>query len=159
MLPIRTILVPTDFSERAEDAFAVACSLARDYGARLVVAYVKAPPTVAYGDLGPIVPDPVFTTADLQARLATLHFYDPDIAVEYRLGEGDPGAEIVRLSKDVSADLIVMGTHGRTGLRRLLLGSVAEAVLRRAPCPVLTIGKPFPEGEGQATVAREMART
>src|SRR5262249_48839479 len=63
--------------------------------------------------------------------------------IEYRLSEGDPAVEIIRLAAEVKANLIVMGTHGRTGLGRLMMGSVAEAVLRRAPCPVLTLKAPF----------------
>jgi nucleotide-binding universal stress UspA family protein len=59
------------------------------------------------------------------------------VDVEYRVTDGEPAAEIVRLAAAVNANLIVMGTHGRTGLGRLLMGSVAEAVLRRAPCEVI----------------------
>ena len=63
---------------------------------------------------------------------------DPQVACEHRLLTGDPAVAIARLAEEEHADLIVMGTHGRTGLTRLLMGSVAEAVVRRAPCPVLT---------------------
>src|SRR5262249_9165152 len=146
MLPIRTILHPNDFSEQAQHAFAVACSLARDHGARLVVLYVRAPAVAAYGEMGPIVPDPAWAPADVKAGLAALHLPDPGVEVEYRVGDGDPAAEIIRLGSEVKANLIVMGTHGRTGLGRLLLGSVAEVVPRRAPCPVLTLKAPFVAG-------------
>jgi nucleotide-binding universal stress UspA family protein len=61
------------------------------------------------------------------------------------LTDGEPYAEILRVAEDDGCDLIVMGTHGRTGLRRLLMGSVAEQVLRQASCPVLTVKTPFPE--------------
>jgi nucleotide-binding universal stress UspA family protein len=145
MLPIRTILHPNDFSPYSDFAFQMACSLARDYGARLIVAYVKAPPPVAYGELGPIVPEPVATTEELKKKLMEMKPADPKIAVEYRVLEGDPASELVELAKEAHADLIVMGTHGRTGLGRLLMGSVAEAVVRRAACPVLTLKTPFPE--------------
>jgi nucleotide-binding universal stress UspA family protein len=64
---------------------------------------------------------------------------DPSIPFEHKLMTGDPAAEIVRLAESEGADMIVMATHGRTGLRRLLMGSVAEAVVRRAACPVLTV--------------------
>ena len=63
---------------------------------------------------------------------------DPTVPYEHRLITGDPATAIARLAEEEQADLIVMGTHGRTGLTRLLMGSVAEAVVRRAPCPVLT---------------------
>jgi nucleotide-binding universal stress UspA family protein len=158
MLPIRTILHPTDFSEQAQHAFAMSCSLARDHGARLIVLYVRAPTVAAYGEIGPIVPEPVWTPADVKAGLSALHLPDPGVAVEYRVGEGDPAAEINRLASEVKANLIVMGTHGRTGLGRLLTGSVAEAVLRRAPCPVLTLKAPFFVGaEGFVAPAHEPA--
>ncbi len=148
MLPIRTILHPTDFSERSEHAFQAAYSMARDHGSRLVVAYVKAPLAAAYdGTLVPMMPDPVQTPDDVRTRLADRHGLDPWVEVEYRVGEGEPSAEIIRMAGEVGANLIVMGTHGRTGLGRLLLGSVAEAVLRRAPCAVLTLKAPFLVGE------------
>jgi nucleotide-binding universal stress UspA family protein len=151
MLPIRTILHPTDFSEQARHAFAAACAVARDHGSRVVVLYVRAPAAVGYGELGPVVPDPVWTPPDVKAALDALHLPEPGVEVKYRVAEGDTAAEIVRLARALRADLIVMGTHGRTGLGRLLLGSVAEAVLRRAPCPVLTLREPF--GAGAAGVA------
>jgi nucleotide-binding universal stress UspA family protein len=153
MLPIRTILHPTDFSERSEHAFQAAFSLARDHGSRLVVAYVRAPAVVAYGELGPIVPDPVQTPDDVQGRVTARHVLDPWVEIEYRVTDGEPAAEIVRLAGAVNANLIVMGTHGRTGLGRLLMGSVAEAVLRRAPCAVLTLKAPFYVGAAEPSAA------
>jgi nucleotide-binding universal stress UspA family protein len=67
----------------------------------------------------------------------------PGVEAERRLEEGDPVEAILRVAEEIGADLIVMGTHGRTGLSRLFMGSVAEQVLRRAPCPVLTLKSPF----------------
>jgi nucleotide-binding universal stress UspA family protein len=152
------ILHPTDFSEQAQYAFATACALARDHGSRVVVLYVRAPTTVAYGEMGPIVPDPVWTPADVKAALVALHLPDPGVDVEFRVDEGEPAAAIVRQARELSADLIVMGTHGRTGLGRVVLGSVAEAVLRRAPCPVLTLREPFHSGNaGVAPAAANLA--
>jgi nucleotide-binding universal stress UspA family protein len=159
MLPIRTILHPTDISEPSTAAFRAACSLARDHGSRLVVVYVRATALVRYGEPGPLVPDPVQTPEDVKDRLAALHALAPEVDVAYRVAEGNPATEIVRLAGELPANLIVMGTHGRTGLGRLLMGSVAEAVLRRAPCPVLTLKVPFPAAaEGPAAAAREPAR-
>jgi nucleotide-binding universal stress UspA family protein len=146
MLPIRTILHPTDFSQRSENAFQAAHSLARDHGSRLVVLYVRAPTVVAYGELGPIVPDPIQTPQDVKDKLSELHVIDPWVGIDYRVADGDPALEIVRVAQEVGANLIVMGTHGRTGLGRLLMGSVAEAVLRRAPCAVMTLKAPFVVG-------------
>ncbi|HEY8505975.1 MAG TPA: universal stress protein [Gemmataceae bacterium] len=142
MLKFRTILYPTDFSEPARAAFDLACSLARDHGARLVVLHVYPPPR-AHGDIIDFrAPDgPV---ESLRAQLHEVRPPEPGPEVEYRLEEGDPAAVILRVAAERGCDLIVMGTHGRTGLWRVLLGSVAERVLRDAPCPVLTVKSPFP---------------
>jgi len=159
MLPIRIILHPTDFSDQAQHAFAAACSLARDHGSRLIVLYVRAPAVVAYGELGPVVTDLVWTPADVKAGLAGFHLPDPGVEVEYRVAEGEPAAEIVGQARVLGANLIVMGTHGRTGLGRLLMGSVAEAVLRRAPCPVLSLKSPFVVGAKEPVAPAAERRT
>jgi nucleotide-binding universal stress UspA family protein len=143
MLPIRTILHPTDFSDRSDYAFRLACSLSRDYDARLVILHVASPPVTVVGDamwVGPIEPN--FT--ELKDKLLRLKGPDPK-RVERRLEEGDPAAEILRVARESKCDLIVMGTHGRRGLGRLLMGSVAEQVVRKAPCPVVTVKAPFVE--------------
>lgn len=144
MLPIRTILYPTDFSTHAEFAFGMACALARDYGARLIVTHIMMRPAPPYTEFGPIVPEPTVPIAELREKLEALKPTDSSVPVEYRLIEGDPSEEIVSFARENGVDLIVMGTHGRTGVGRLLMGSVAELVLRRAPCPVLTLKTPFP---------------
>jgi nucleotide-binding universal stress UspA family protein len=79
--------------------------------------------------------------------------------VERRLEEGLAVTEVLRVAQEVNADLIVMGTHGRTGLARLLMGSVAEQVLRKALCPVLTVKTPFPATTSPADAALEAAVT
>jgi len=79
-----------------------------------------------------------------QDQLARFHPH-ANVRMERRLEQGDATTEILRVAREESADLIVMGTHGRTGLGRLLMGSVAEQVMRRAPCPVLTVKSPVPE--------------
>lgn len=149
MLTIRTILHPTDFSERSEDAFQAACSLARDHGARLVVLYVQHPDVVGYAEYAAYLPDSIQTPAAVKESLSARHVIDPRLDIEYRVAEGDPAVKIVREAKKLDASLIVMGTHGRTGLGRLLMGSVAEDVLRRAPCPVLTLKAPFSVGAAE----------
>jgi nucleotide-binding universal stress UspA family protein len=143
MLPIHTILHPTDFSQQSEFAFRLAGSLARDYGARLLVLHVVAQPTIAYGE-GVVPPDPELILEDAERHLHRLAAPDPSIPMERRLEEGDPVTEILHVAHEIEADLVVMGTHGRTGLSRLLMGSVAEQVVRRAACPVLTVKTPFP---------------
>jgi nucleotide-binding universal stress UspA family protein len=141
MLPIKTILHATDFSERSDYAFRVACALARDYQARLVVLHALPTPVIGYPE-GVIVTQPEEFRAEARASLQRLLPTDPAIPIERLLTDGDPIAAIVQTAKDRNCDLIVMGTHGWTGVTRLLMGSVAEGVLRRAPCPVLTIKMP-----------------
>jgi nucleotide-binding universal stress UspA family protein len=143
MLPIKTILHPTDFSERSALAFRLACALARDYGARLVVAHVAEPPR-AIAVEGVVVPPPPSDLQRLREQLQRVRPEDPQVSVEHRLIEGDAASEVLHVAEDTKCDLIVMGTHGRRGLGRLLMGSVAEQVVRQASCPVLTVRAPQP---------------
>jgi nucleotide-binding universal stress UspA family protein len=143
MLSIHTILFPTDFSEHAQQAFSLACSLARDCGARLVVLHVAAPPVGHEKLEAERNPSEYYGT--LWNALRQLRAPEDNVPVEHRLEEGDPTAEILRVANETKAGLIVIGTHGRTGLSRLLMGSIAEHVMRHAPCPVLTVKTPLPE--------------
>jgi nucleotide-binding universal stress UspA family protein len=143
MLPIRTVLYPTDFSESSNFVFRLACTLAQDYGARLVVAHVAEPPAPIYSD-GVVIPLADVDEEPLRAELLQLVPREPKVRVEHRLAKGDAAKEILRLAKETQADVIVMGTHGRTGLARVLMGSVAEQVVRKAPCPVVTVKNPLP---------------
>ncbi len=150
---IQTILHPTDFSENSRPAFETACALARDYHAALVVLHVMMP------SVSPVyqapVPDPL-RPAESQESLAELPWpqpSDPQIRVEHRLAEGDPAEEILRLTEALRCDLVVMGTHGTTGLGRFLTGSVAEEVLRKAVCPVLVVRPPLRARPGALTDA------
>jgi nucleotide-binding universal stress UspA family protein len=142
MLPVRTILHPADFSECSRPAFELACALARDYGARLVVIHVAQLPLLM-PEGGVLVPSPVDEAEGARVRLEQVRPADSRVGVRHRLAEGDPAEEILKVAEEEQADLIVMGTHGRGGLSRLLMGSVAEGVLRQAPCPVLTVRAPF----------------
>ena len=137
MLPIQTIVHPTDFSANSQIAWEMACSLARDYKARLLLVHVE-PPLPSFAELGAVPPEPVDRRA-LERQLAQIRPTDSGLAVTRTLLDGDEASEINRFAEKVNADLIVMGTHGRTGLGRLLMGSVAEEVLRQAPSPVLTV--------------------
>jgi nucleotide-binding universal stress UspA family protein len=139
-LPIQTILYPTDFSEPSEAALSVARSFAHDQGARLIILHV-APVELAGG--GPLVPmDPRFYQDAIEEVRRRLNGSDLNYHVETRLRQGDAAEEILSLAAELGCDLIVMGSHGRSGLGRLLMGSVAEAVLRGARCPVLTVKVP-----------------
>jgi nucleotide-binding universal stress UspA family protein len=139
MLSIKTILHPTDFSEPSQCAFQLACALARDYGAKLVVLHVYPTPVLPTLS-GTVVPLPLDAPRDeLLDRLEHIQPRDPAIAVERVLLTGDPAFEIRRAAGVYHADVVVMGTHGRGGLSRLVMGSVAEQVSRGAECPVLTV--------------------
>jgi nucleotide-binding universal stress UspA family protein len=159
MLPIRTILHPTDFSTSSDYAFRLACSLARDYGSRLIVLHVATPPVVAFGE-GVLPVQPEGYRDELREWLHRLAAQGPTARVEHHLVEGDAAAEIIHLAGETKCDLIVMGTHGRTGLGRLLMGSVAEQVIRKAPCPVLTVKSArHPESPSEEAVAVTAAGT
>jgi nucleotide-binding universal stress UspA family protein len=143
MFPIRVILHATDFSERSRYALQLAAALARDHGARLLVLHVGDVPVPAYGE-GLLVMDPAAYALELREQMDRLSVPLPPDRVERRVGLGpDIPTEILRVAEETPCDLIVLGTHGRTGLRRALMGSVAEQVVRRAPCPVLTVKTPF----------------
>jgi nucleotide-binding universal stress UspA family protein len=143
VLPIRKILHATDYSEQARAAFDLACALARDFGAELVVCHVSPPPIIASGE-GVLVDFPTGEAEQMEGRLKHIQSDDPQVRVTHQLLRGDAAKEILRLAGDTKADLIVMGTHGRSGIGRLVLGSVAEAVMRKAPCPVVTVKAPRP---------------
>lgn len=138
MFAIHRILYPADFSELSRPAFELACSLARDYDARLVACHVVPPPV-------PAVVEGVALDVDsddrgrMQAQLDQLTPNDPSIAFTRRLESGDPVRELLRVAKEEAVDLIVTGTHGRSGFSRLLMGSVAEGLMRGATCPVMTV--------------------
>jgi nucleotide-binding universal stress UspA family protein len=147
MQPFRTILFAADFSENSLEAFRAACSLAVDNKTRLIVLHVVEPNWVPQ--------DPVyFGQASIQfqnvgreesyhvtlkRKLCEVYAPNHPIDIAFQTKEGNASAEIVRTAEEIGSDLIVMGTHGRTGLRWLLAGSVAIDVLRKARCPVLAL--------------------
>jgi nucleotide-binding universal stress UspA family protein len=140
MLKLQTILHPTDFSPRSEQAFEMACSLARDHGAGIILLHViELPITVQGGVMTPPAPEPVEDKREAQEKLRRISAAAANLKVEPRLEVGDSPSVILNVAKESKCDLIVMGTHGRTGIARFLMGSVAEMVLRKAPCPVLTL--------------------
>ncbi len=132
----KTILFPTDFSTASDAALRHAESLARASGSRLLIVHVEEPP-LAYGggELYYGLPEP--NSERIRAMLEGVRPSDPAVTFEHRLTMGDPAAEVVRIAGEEGAEMIVLGTHGRTGLTRLLMGSVAELIVRRASCPVL----------------------
>ena len=136
MINIKRILYPTDFSPYSNTAYFHAVALAEKHRASLTVMYVYVAGVSPLGGHG---------TADRnywQDLLEQIRPIDPSIPVNHVLVEGDPAGEIVRYTHDAGIDLVVMGTHGRTGLERLLMGSVAEKVMRESPCSVLVVKLP-----------------
>jgi len=132
----KTIVFPTDFSTASDAALVHAEALAKQSGSRLLIVHGEEPP-LAYGggELYYGLPEP--DSERILKMLEDVRPRDPAVPFIHRLTMGDPAGEIVRLATDEGADMIVLGTHGRTGMARLLMGSVAEAIVRRAPCPVL----------------------
>lgn len=151
MLAIRKILHPTDYSELSRPAFELACALARDFDAELVICHVSLPPIIAAGE-GAIVNVPIGETEELMAQLEQVKPAERQIRVGHKLLQGDPASEIIWLANDIKPDLIVMGTHGRSGFGRLLMGSVSEEVMRKAPCPVVTVKAPIPANQQPASM-------
>jgi len=139
----KKILCPVDFSEGAGQAQSVAVSMAKEAGAELVLTYVWQPPMYTMGEGILLAPDLITDLiADAEANLANRKatVEAQGIRVSTLLLTGAPWNEIVEaVARDPAIDLVVMGTHGRTGLRHALLGSVAEQVVRRAACPVLVV--------------------
>ena len=137
----RSILFCTDFSRLSDGALPLATMLAREKQADLIVLHVQEPPT-AYmaGEFyyGPLEPD----KEALNQLLNRVVSADPNVACKHEMALGDPPTEILRVAKDNHVEMIVMSSHGRTGLERILLGSVAEKVVRRAKCPVLIFKQP-----------------
>jgi nucleotide-binding universal stress UspA family protein len=143
---ITNILVPVDFSPHAEHAFNYATALAHGFGATLALVHVVDDSFVTGGWSSeiymPNVPELMENLiADADRRLATLKASAAalDLTAETAVISGRPAHAIVEHAKNGGFDLIVMGTHGRTGVPHIVMGSVAERVLRKAPCPVLTV--------------------
>jgi universal stress protein A len=143
MYPPRLILVPTDFSDHARAALHLASAIARSSGAQVLLIHVDPPPLVHGEVVDRRTPD---YRANLRQLIDQVRLPDAAVSVDRILLEGVPADEIVGLATDRSCDLIVMGTHGRGGLMHAVLGSIAEQVIRTAPCPVLTVR--FPQAGG-----------
>lgn len=145
MIEIRKILAPTDFSAHATQAVRYACSLAERFGAELHLLHVLSDIIPAGPDpmLTPVLPPEFYTESEAQSRATLARTIEPAWGkpsfVSTAVRWGDPVEEIVDEARKIRADLVVIATHGRTGLRHALLGSVAERIVREAPCPVLTI--------------------
>jgi nucleotide-binding universal stress UspA family protein len=137
----KKILFPTDFSHTGDAALAFATMLAKESQGQIIVVHAQESP-LAYGggEMYYGIPEP--STEELMTMLHEIKPADPTVPVEYRLVMGVPEEAIVRLAEEEEVDMIVLGSHGRTGITRLLLGSVAEAIVRKAHCPVLVYKQP-----------------
>lgn len=131
----KKILVPVDFCHTSDLALNYATSLAKEKGAGLLIVHVQEIPRAYGGDMYYGIPEP--SIEELESMLNDIEPPDRTIPVEHRLVSGDPAFELVRVAEEEKVELIVVGSHGRTGLARALLGSVAEAIVRKAHCPVL----------------------
>src|SRR5215471_11197639 len=146
MINLKRILVPSDFSECSDAAFRYGLELARKFGATLHLLHaVQDPATQPWAAEG--IAFPLQETVNQWQKDARVRL-EQSIPPEDRSGAtvactiGPPFLEILRYATENDIDLIVMGTHGRSGVSHMLLGSVAERVVRRAPCPVLTVRHP-----------------
>ena len=145
MATFKSILVPTDFSNHASHALQIAVGLVRDFGASITLLHVWEIPAYTYSEFAYAPVDlltPVETAARLQLDDALAELRKQVPGATSILGRGYPAEEILLASAQAGADLIVMGTHGRRGLSHLLLGSVAERVVRTSSIPVLTARSP-----------------
>src|SRR5947209_15972186 len=138
MIHVKKVLYPTDFSPYSNQAYFHAVALAEKHRASLTILYVYVPGVRSLDGVDRGTADRQYW----QDLLEQIHPLDPNIPVHHVLVEGDPATEIVRYTHDAGIDLVVMGTHGRTGLERLLMGSVAEKVMRDSPCSVLVVQPP-----------------
>lgn len=147
MEKIENILVPTDCSELSKDAISYAISFAKQFEAnlKLLMVTVSEPITILndYGYFSPELHQKIVQESDKRATQELKRFWnefeDHGVSAELINIKGDPFTEIIRYSKEHPVDLIIMGTHGRTGIKHVLMGSVTEKVVRYSHHPVLTI--------------------
>ena len=146
MLRLTQILAPTDFSEHSDGALRHAAELARQFGAKLVLLHVVSNETlesISKAHVPPHPVDKVYEDLDQETREQYANHVPPEVRkvleTEVLVLPGVPFQEILRVARIKEVDLIVMATHGRTGLSHALVGSVTEKVVRMAPCPVLSI--------------------
>jgi nucleotide-binding universal stress UspA family protein len=146
MTRFRKILVPTDFSDCSAAALRVALDLALPLQARLRLLHVYPAPSLVFDPYGIQPAEPVLLEAPKAARQRLEQEVEEasgaGIEVDGEVREGAPAPQILEEAREWGADLIVMGTHGHTGIEHVLLGSVAERSVRLAPCPVLTVRHP-----------------
>ena len=148
MITFRKILYPTDFSESSLEALKYAVKFARDFKARLILMHVVNEQIFSEGLSLPRLAGPealgeeLATEAGRQMRTLIPADVRAGLDVEHVILRGMPFLEIIRYAKANEVDLIVIGTHGRSGMEHIIFGSTAEKVVRKAPCPVLSVKPP-----------------
>jgi nucleotide-binding universal stress UspA family protein len=135
----KKIVVPTDFSDRSRAVLEYAAALARENNGELLIVNVRELTPIYTTSEGLYCGFDEQDHAALQKMLEQVRPSDANVRVRHCLLDGAPADAIVQLAAQEKADLIVMATHGRTGVMHVLMGSVAEAVVRNAECPVLTL--------------------
>jgi universal stress protein A len=141
-MELTKILVPTDFSNHSDQALQWGASLAGKYGAQMLLLHV-IPPAVEEVSMHGLEWETAIM--DLEAKVEAQLYeiasqeLEESLPVDVKIAVGKPAEEILRVANEEAVDLVVMGTHGHTGLTHVLLGSTAETVLRSAPCPVFTV--------------------
>lgn len=142
-----SILCPTDFSELSRHAAEHAVAIASVFGAS-ITAYHVMPQTLMHPELFPYLKEPILVPPEIAERARQRldsfagELTTGEVAVSTRLESGDPVKRILELAAELDVDLLALGTHGRRGFRKWVLGSVTDQLLRRAPCSVLTVGSP-----------------
>jgi len=146
IMPQSSILVPVDFEPASGEALQWAEQLAKSLDAEVILIHVAQPPMVSYPEVSPVMVSTLYKDLLAAAKRSLDDFAAQSGGKRTLLREGDAGVEVVRAAEEIQPVLVVMGTHGRRGLRRLLIGSVAEHVVRHSPVPVLTVHAPGGEG-------------
>jgi nucleotide-binding universal stress UspA family protein len=151
MIQIQRILCPVDFSDFSRRALDHAVVIARWYESTITLLHVcTIVPVAAYATGSGVVPSAALTRDDRDTLLASMkHFAETEagtsVPIEFEIAEGSTASEILARANALPANLLVLGTHGRSGFERLLLGSVTEKVLRKAACPVLSVPRGVPD--------------
>jgi len=145
MIKLKRILAATDFSECSDHALRYACEFADTFGAELHLVHVTEPPSAAYSEFGvgyvgvENLNDDLKQSAEAKLKTLVSPEWQKKLAIVRKAAFGSSFVELVRYAKQHDIDLIVMGTHGRGAIAHMLMGSTAERVVRKAPCPVLTV--------------------
>ncbi|HQR06784.1 MAG TPA: universal stress protein [Gemmatales bacterium] len=139
MYHIKTILHPTDETTTFTGAWKLAQLLAGDHGAELVVVHVIPLPVYAFSEVDVTLQQPLISPDEDLELLKKNYVAEAGIPVRHLVDQGDASTVLERIAQEQQASLIVMGTHGRKGLGRVIMGSVAEHIVRHAKCPVITV--------------------